>query len=151
MKLQEQLSRMKSMMGVSGKEQKTKPISRAALKIPKITPTIVQSNKTLLSQIQRSPLADKVDLNIDPNRQDFITQLSQRLQDKGFEPFLYQYRDDESGEGLVSGGLTFYIPNTDIGVSYEPGAFGASLGNLALSYSPSTKEVSANLIIPIGQ
>ena len=152
MKLQEQISKMKSMMGLQNQTQKTKPISRSSLRTTKITPQVIQNNNTLLSQIQQSQIGDKVDLNtLDPNKNDFISQLSQRLQDKGFEPFLYQYRDDESGEGMVSGGLTFYIPNTDIGVSYEPGTFGASLGNLGLSYTPSTKEISANLIIPIGK
>lgn len=143
----------KSSRNILDKGKKTKPVSASILKIPKLTPSIIKNNKSLLDQIrQNTELAKKiVGLNLDPAKPDFVSRLSQGLIDKGFEPFFYQYRDDESGEGMVAGGFTYYIPNTDVGVSYEPGAFGVSLGNLAASYVPSTGEASAILIIPIGK
>jgi hypothetical protein len=150
MNLQEQIYRIKSMMGVINEEQKTKPISHSVLRVPNINSKYVNSNQQLLNKLKQSELSDKVDLNLNPKSVDFISQLSKRLQDKGIEPYFYEYANDDASGG-VSGGLTFYIPNTNVGVSYEPGTFGASLGNLSLGYTPSSKQMSANLIIPIGK
>jgi hypothetical protein len=150
MNLNEQISRIKSIMGLIIEGQRTKPISHSVLDVPNISARYVNSNKQLLDKLSQSKLSDKIDLNLNPNSKDFISQLSKRLQEKGIEPYFYEYVNDDASGGL-SGGLTFYIPNTNIGVSYEPGTFGVSLGNISLGYTPGSKEVSGNLIIPIGK
>ena len=151
MNLKENIQRIKEVMGIV--ESKVgKPIQSKILEIPKIDGKITQNNKTLFNQIQTN-FGEKINLKgIDINNRNFLTQLSDRLLNAGVEPFLYTYPDEENpSKGLsFSGGLTYYIPNTDISVSYEPGVFGVGFGNLSLSYEPESKSASAGFIIPIG-
>lgn len=130
-----------------------KPIKSDVLEIPKIGSDVRQNNTTLLSRIQQSGFGEKVNLtDLNPNQKDFLVDLSNRLLNAGIEPFLYTYVDEEKPEqAKVSGGLTYYIPNTDISVLYEPGVFGVGFGNLSLSYEPDSKKTTAGLIIPINK
>lgn len=127
------------------------PINSSVLEIPKINDKVSQKNRTLLNQVQTN-LGGKVNLTgLDINKGNFLTQLSDRLINVGIEPFIYSYIDEKnpSGQSLVSGGITYYIPKTDISVSYEPGVLGVGFGNLLVNYEMGTKGVSAGIIFPI--
>jgi hypothetical protein len=121
--LQEEISRMKSIMGIQEQNQ-VAPIN--LMKLVPSTPNqaMIDSNKKILSQITDTEIKNSLPV---PEDKLFLFKLLNKLSEKGVTPFLNVNTNDLGQNQSVSGGVSISIPKTNLNLNLMNGYFGVDI------------------------
>jgi len=121
--LQEEISRIKSIMGIQEQNQVT-PISLMKLVPSSLNQAMIDSNKKILLQITDTEIKNSPPV---PEDKLFLLKLLNKFSEKGITPFLNVNTNDLGQNQSISGGVSISIPKTNLNLNLMNGYFGVDI------------------------